>query len=72
MVWSETSRLNRFGKKEQICWDCSKACGGCSWSDKSFTPVPGWDAEEDTDTRTYNKDIKAYRIFDCPQYERMK
>lgn len=24
-----------------LCWDCAKACGGCSWSAK-FIPVKGW------------------------------
>lgn len=35
-----------------ICFDCQRACGGCSWSachpvtgKPLFLPVPGWTAE---------------------------
>ena len=35
-----------------ICFDCRRACGGCSWSAADpetgkplFRPVPGWTAE---------------------------
>ena len=30
---------------DTLCWDCAKAYGKCSWSDGSFTPVDGWDAQ---------------------------
>lgn len=29
--------------RDQLCWDCASACGGCEWSDH-LKPVPGWDA----------------------------
>ena len=32
-------------EKEQICWTCKNACGGCSWS-RNLTPVEGWKAEK--------------------------
>ena len=39
------------GKKSNICFDCQKACGGCSWTEvdektgrQRFEPVPGWTA----------------------------
>ena len=38
--------------KEQPCWTCQLACGGCPWTEVDhetgqirFQPVPGWDAE---------------------------
>lgn len=44
-----TVQTGFFGYGVNICFDCSKACGGCSWSeiDEStgrvkFEPVPGW------------------------------
>ena len=37
--------------RANICFDCKKACGGCSWS-KNFTPVKGWLANK-TKIRTY-------------------
>lgn len=29
--------------RDQLCWTCANACGGCEWSDH-LEPVPGWDA----------------------------
>lgn len=54
-----------------ICFDCKKACGGCSWS-KDFEPVPGWIAEECyipivEDNLTCH--IETYHITACPQFE---
>lgn len=31
--------------RDQLCWDCSNACGGCERSDH-LEPVPGWDATQ--------------------------
>ena len=47
---------------EQLCWSCSKACGGsdCSWANK-LQPVEGWEAEPS---------IVTYRIIECPLYEK--
>lgn len=61
--------------KPNICFDCKKATGKCSWS-KNFTPVPGWTAEP---VRTVHKDInrtsgihiiETYYITACPLFER--
>jgi hypothetical protein len=64
-----------------ICIDCKKACGGCSWSAADpvtgkllFQPVPGWTAEEVTlSLGTYGNGIKrvekTYRITACPLFE---
>ncbi len=37
---------------DQPCWSCTKACGGCAWTEVDpqtgkirFEPIPGWDAE---------------------------
>lgn len=32
-------------KKDQLCWECKNACGGCEWS-ANLEPVPGWTAEK--------------------------
>ena len=50
----------------QICWRCGKALGGCSWS-RSFTPIPGWEAEL-TGTRSGLR-TDSYRIIRCPEFE---
>lgn len=41
-----------YGARTNICFDCQRACGGCSWSachtvtgKPLFLPVPGWTAK---------------------------
>lgn len=59
--------------KPTLCWKCSKACGGCSWSDGTFTPVEGWTATETTirGDRGIWRDriIQSYIVEECPEYE---
>ena len=52
--------------KPQPCWNCRKYAGGCSWS-RSFTPIPGWDAEP-TGTRSGLR-TDSYQIIRCPEFE---
>lgn len=49
---------------ENICFLCSKACGGCSWSG-DFVPVKDWVAEP------VYKDgaLYTYHILACKEYE---
>ena len=55
-----------------ICFDCQKACGGCSWS-RDFTPVPGWTATKKTQkiyvggTKKHRYE-KTYHITACPEF----
>lgn len=55
---------------EQLCWSCSKACGGsdCPWANK-LQPVEGWVA-----TKRIAKDCghisTRYHITKCPLYEK--
>lgn len=74
MSWSKKGRKNRNGRREQLCWDCANACGGCVWSAFKM-PVPGWDAEEDIlacNTRHNGKisyrGIPTFRVYNCPLY----
>lgn len=61
-------------KKDQLCWECKNACGGCEWSAR-LEPVPGWTAEE-VPRWIYrgNKEDKelghTYKITECPKFER--
>ena len=66
--------------QSNICFDCKKACGGCSWSEVDpdtgkvrFEPVPGWTAE-----KTYmlvcprggqRKWVETFRITACPEFD---
>ena len=48
---------------EQLCWNCKKATGGCSWVD-DFVPVIGWDA-----TPTVVDEIEeSFEIKSCPEF----
>lgn len=58
-----------------LCWDCERACGGCSWS-QSLKPVHGWTATKlQMKTRTEwngqpGRDVASYIVHDCPQFKR--
>lgn len=58
---------------KQLCWDCKKATGGCSWS-KNFIPVPGWTATpaviKSTSGRNNVMITETYSITACPEFER--
>ena len=61
-------------KPQTLCWKCANACGKCSWSDGTFTPVEGWTAEQ-TSIREqhieYGKEhpIISYHVTACPLFE---
>lgn len=54
-----------------LCWDCSKACGDCSWSRKhNPVPVNGWVA---TPKKIYSSKIRlsqSYIVHSCPLFDR--
>lgn len=54
-----------------LCWDCAKACGGCSWS-KGLKPVCGWVAEQTMIkcTGCVPNMMPSYRVFTCPEFKR--
>ena len=65
---------NKFKKKEQLCWECKNACGGCDWSRK-LLPVKGGEAEETTvgmtvyeEGRKIYKQVKSFKIKSCPKF----
>lgn len=68
--------------RTNICVDCKKACGGCSWSEidpatekPKFEPIPGWTAEKvwlNVGTSgSYNRKriVQTYHITACPEFE---
>ena len=70
----EGAVLETVKRTTNICFDCAKACGGCSWS-KRFEPVPGWTAEpvviKSFETLLGGpKFTKTFHITACPQFER--
>lgn len=60
---------NGVNKPQSLCWNCAKACGKCSWSDGSFTPVPGWTAEKTTLSGSGGSPTESYHVFACPLFE---
>lgn len=50
------------------CWDCGRACGGCSWS-AHFIPVEGWTAKP-TLIRSNRGfyETESYAVLDCPLF----
>lgn len=70
--------------RANICIDCKKACGGCSWSARDpatgkllWQPVPGWTAEEVPyvlyrSGNGYCKEEMTYKITACPEFEEDK
>ena len=61
-------------QKEQLCWSCKNACGGCEWS-AYLEPVPGWTAEkvprwEYIGTKENTRLGFSYKITECPKFER--
>ena len=60
-------------KPATLCWKCANACGGCSWSDGSFTPVQGWTARKTSVMVPRGKHgtgmTGSYMVEKCPLYE---
>lgn len=55
--------------KQTLCWDCAKACGGCSWSDHwKHSPVPGWKTEETTLRLNNDQYTKTHIVLECPEF----
>lgn len=54
----------QFRRSDTLCWQCSKACGGCSWSDK-LVPVKGWTAQENY---IASGGFMSYNVERCPQF----
>lgn len=68
--------------KANICIDCKKSCGGCSWSAADpvtgkllFEPVPGWTAKKvklrlGESKKGVMRYIDTYSITACPLFEK--
>lgn len=54
--------------REQLCWRCKNACGGCKWS-KELKPIDGWVAEF-TIVGDSMGSFSSYKIKKCPEFIR--
>lgn len=78
----KSENLKGVKNTANICIDCKKACGGCSWSEVDpatgeirFEPVPGWTAKKVQLRNGSNRDgsghyVYTYSIKACPLFER--
>ena len=48
--------------KGTLCWKCSNATGGCSWS-KSLLPIDGWETEEKIIDHQ-----PTHKVISCPEF----
>jgi predicted nucleic acid-binding Zn ribbon protein len=56
-------------QKDQLCWSCANATGGCSWSSK-LQPVEGWNAIEVMVKEKDGYAFRTYKIMSCPKHIR--
>ncbi len=56
---------NRKGGRsgDSLCWQCSNATGGCSWSDR-LEPVEGWSVAR----KKYTEGILTI-VMSCPEFQ---
>ena len=65
----ERGLTKKTRKRQTLCWQCAKACGGCSWSRLAHKPVDGWTAER-RDIYIQNKPdpLESYIVESCPEF----
>ena len=52
-----------------LCWDCRKARGFCTWSEK-LEPVKGWTAVPTIRKPGTKDEMRSFFIIECPEFER--
>lgn len=60
--------MNQKGSPPTLCWDCSKATGGCAWSE-DFKPVKGWEVVP-TKKQNYYGIMHSLIVLSCPEFDR--
>ena len=59
--------------RNTLCWSCANACGGCSWSDGTFTPVEGWTAIPAKISAIRGEgreqEIDSFIVTKCPKFK---
>lgn len=72
IIRAYTGKKKRIHHATNICFDCAKACGRCSWSAR-FEPVPGWTAKPTAIKYFDDKKggvvfTQTYSITACPEF----
>lgn len=71
--------VEKYRKQANICFNCQRACGDCSWSEidpetdkPRFQPVPGWTAKRVILRMNVRKGsaefVETYSVTDCPMF----
>lgn len=59
---------SRGFKANSLCWQCKRAYGLCSWSDR-FVPVKGWEAKPTIVKGSMKEpEIQSYDVKKCPLF----
>ena len=65
---------NFYGYGSNICFDCDRACGGCSLSEVNpetgrvkFEPIPGWKTVKKSRKNGRNWEV-VEQIVECPLF----
>lgn len=70
-VTAPAGSTDRHKDKRSICWYCANSTNGgkCPWA-RSFTPVPGWEAEKTQikGNGRGDKGYESYNVKQCPLY----
>ena len=61
--------MKRHRGVETLCESCGRACGECSWTGGTFTPVNGWKAKP-TKIRMGTRIIDSYHVESCPMFKK--
>ena len=63
---------NKFAASDCICWDCQRACGGCSWSRYGeFQLVPGSEVRRtvrNEQSGRYRYQVPGVTVISCPEF----
>jgi len=57
-----------ISREDTLCWKCSNAYSGCSWS-KNFKPVEGWKAKKTTVNLGDRGNEESYMVYECPMFK---
>ena len=55
-------------EEKTLCWQCQKACGKCSWSNGTFTPVENWEAIPTEIKNKVKGNISSFLVKSCPEF----
>ena len=58
-----------MNSENQLCWECSRATGGCPWS-REGKEIPNWEAEKTVIRNEDGTEMSSYKIKKCPLFQK--